>query len=304
MSVPRDHHYLPQWYLARWAVDGELVRYVRPLGADGPVHSARRAPKAVAYERDLYQLPDIADPSESQQLEMLFLQMVDDRAAVSIDKLDRGVRGTAQDRLALSKFVISLLHRSPTRLRAIRNELAKRTDGAPYEGATGEKFDILVKATANRLLAALIESPDSNRRLSEFRAYKIEVGPARRGLLTSDRPVNASAQLIAPDAFLLVPYAPDRLLILTHKQEIARSFASQRPEDLVFGINEAIIDQAEELVVASDRSAEALINDRFLRPPSNLQKDSIGLIRRKAPFIDLMPRRKFPSLRKSDLRYL
>lgn len=66
MSIPRDHHYLPQFYLERWTTAGQLYRYVRPRGPEGRVDCRRKPPSAIAYERDLYHLPDIEDPTDSQ----------------------------------------------------------------------------------------------------------------------------------------------------------------------------------------------------------------------------------------------
>lgn len=280
MSIPRDHHFLPQWYLERWASQGTVVRYVRPRGPDGKLDCKRRSPKAVAYERDLYHLPDIDDPAESQRLELEFFQRIDDRAAVALHKADREERGTAADRIALSQFMVSLLHRSPSRLRAVRAELALRTDGAPYEGLEGEDFQRILKSTANRLLAMLVEAADGAAIVSKFKTFVVRTGRTRRTFLTSDRPISVSAQLVGPDAFMILPYAPNRLLILTHREEIARAFSTQDADVLVDGINAAVVDQSEEIVVAADTRSTAMIDRRFLRPRDGLVKDSIGLIRR------------------------
>lgn len=305
MSIPRDHHYLPQFYLENWARGGRLYRYVRPRGPDGPLDCKQKTPKAIAYERDLYHLPDVQEPAESQALELRFFQQIDARAAMALRKLDQSVEGTAEDRVALSQFMISLLHRSPSRLKAIRNELSTRIDGAPYEGLEGEKFDRIVKATANRLLAMLVESQDSTVRISRFRAFRIEVGESRNTLLTSDRPLTLSAQLISPDAFMMMPYAPNRLVILTHMEEIADSFSSQDSNALVDGVNQAVVEQSQDIVIAADDHATAMIDRLFMRPAPDRTLDPIGLIRRNAPYLDLRPRvRKFSRHNKKAMKYL
>ena len=200
----------------------------------------------MAYEPNLYHLPDIEDPAESQELEMRFFQQIDDRAAKALARFDRGEHGTTEERIALSQFMVSLLHRSPSRLRAIRSELATQTCGAPYEGLEGEAFDHALKSTANRLLNALVENADASSVVSQFQTFGIDVSTARRTLLTSDRPITSSALLIAPDAFVILPYAPYRLLVLARDAKVAEAFASQDATVLVEGINQAVVGTVDE----------------------------------------------------------
>lgn len=305
MSIPRNHHYLPQFYLERWAQNGSVYRYIRPRGRGGLLECKRKAIKGIAYERDLYHLPDIDDPVESQSLELRFFQRIDDRAAIALRKLDNMQRGTIADRTALSEFVISLLHRSPSRLAAIKTELAVRTDGAPYEGKKCPSFEILVKATANRLLAHLVDSEHGKSIISNFKIFKINVRNSKKLLLTSDRPISVSADLVSPDAFITLPYAPDRLLVLTSRESVARAFSSQDPTALVVGINKAIVEQSEDIVIAADSSASRMIDRLFLRHQTGTVTDSIGLIRRKAPLIEgAPPLQRFSRHNKKAIRYL
>jgi hypothetical protein len=305
MSVPRDHHYLPQFYLDRWAINGEVYRYVRPRGATGKLDVKRKPPSAIAYERDLYQTPDISDLAESQNLELKLFQRIDDRAAIALRKLDESGDGTDEDRIALSQFMVSLLHRSPSRLKAIRDEMVEKLDEAPFRDLTGEAFDASLKSTANRLLAALVESPRGEAIVSKFKTFKVDVRRSTRTLLTSDRPITVSAQLVAADAFMILPYAPDRLVILTHHEAIANAFASQPATTLVKGINEAVVEQSADIVIAQDDSARAMIDRLFLRPQKGRETDSIGLIRRRSPLVDMQPRtRHFSRHDKTALKYL
>ncbi|AMO71911.1 hypothetical protein AZE99_08665 [Sphingorhabdus sp. M41] len=259
------------------------------MGKDGPLDGKWKPPSAIAYERDLYQQPDIPDPIESQSLELRFFQKIDDRAAIALLKLDKSEKGGAEDRIALSQFMISLLHRSPSRLKAIRAELADQTVGAPYQGLQGEQFEKVLKSTTNKLLASLVESREGTSIISRFRAFKIDTSRASTKLLTSDRPINVSNQLISSDAFMIMPYAPDRLLILTHQDAIAGAFSSQNPDILVRGMNQAVVEQSEDIVIASNKRATKMVDRLFLRSQSQSVKDPIGLIRRKSPLIQLTP---------------
>ena len=180
MSIPRNHHYLPQFYLERWAQNGSVYRYIRPRGRGGLLECKRTAITGIASERDLSHLPDIDDPVESQSLELRFFQRIDDRAAIALRKLDNMQRGTIADRTARAECVIALLHRSPSRLAAIKTELAVRTDGAPDEGKKCPSFEILVKATANRLLAHLVDSEHGKSIISKFKICKMNVRNSKK----------------------------------------------------------------------------------------------------------------------------
>lgn len=305
MNIPRDHHYLPQAYLERWTSEGQLFRYVRPRGPDGPVSCLRRYPAAVAYERDLYRLRTLEDPRESQQLEQKFFQVIDDRAMKALRKLDRLERGSAVDRIALSQFMISLMHRSPSRLLAMRAELTARLADSPEVVRSDPRFEDAVSTSANRLLASLVGSAEGAAIVSKFKVFRIPIQGTRAKLLTSDRPILVSSELITREAFMILPYAPDRLVILCHEEQIPRSFATQNPDALVAGINQAVVEQSEDVIIAADRSQDAMIEKLFRRPQLDLQLDGLGLVRRKAPFVDLRPQpRRFSRHDKKGMLYL
>jgi hypothetical protein len=305
MSIPRRHHYLPQAYLERWAVNGEVVRYVRPVDASRSVHVARKAPGAIGYEKDLYQLPDVPDPMGSQRLELEFFQRVDSRAAAAFERLDSGQSLSDDDRNDLARFVTSLFHRSPSRLRALRAEMAMRTEGAPYADLVGDQFEASLKATTNRLLEMLVGSELGLSIMTSFQVHNIVIQGASKRLLTSDRPVTASSLLVSPDAFLILPYAPDRLLMLARRRAIVGAFASQNPTALVAGINEAIVEQSEDVIIAADTSATGMIERLFLRPQPGREYDSTGMIRRRCPLVERGPvGHRFSRHDKSRLKYL
>ena len=296
---------MPQAYLERWTRNGKLFRYIRPRGAEGPLECKPKTPKGVAYKRDLYSLPDIIDARDTQKLELEFFQRIDDRAAVAIQKIERGERGQSADRVALAQFMISLLHRTPSRLQDLRDELSSTTDGAPYQGLEGADFDAKVKATANRLLAILVESPEGARIVGKLDIHLLKLGEGKPCFLTSDRPITISSQLIAPGAFMILPISPKSLVMLCNDKEIVRSFATQGDKRLAEGINQAIVEQAKEVVIAANCDATRMIDRLFLRPRASCEFDSIGLIRRKAPLTDFRVKvRAFSRDRKRDMLYL
>jgi hypothetical protein len=302
MSIPKKHHYLPEFYLGRWAQNGKVVSYER-VGPSGKLDCKLKSPGAVGYQPYLYHLPDVADPTQSQSLESQFFQQLDSKAAVALRKFDQLENPTIEDHEAICQFAISLLYRTPTRLSELKEHLRTQLDGAPYAGLTGTEFEEKLKATTNRLLAMLVGSPNALTIFSKFKAGRIVISGTSKTLLTSDRPMTVSAQFVANDAFMLLPYAPDRLLILTHHKAIADAFATQNHGKLVSGINQAIVEQSEDIVIATDKGATRMIDRLFLRPQPGRIIDPIGLIRRKSPLVDLRPKpRQFSRHDKAAIR--
>jgi hypothetical protein len=69
MSVPRDHHFIPVFYLSQWTGSGDkLVEYT--IKRDKLIPKSV-GPKSTGYEIDLYKFPDLP-PASSQYLEQVF----------------------------------------------------------------------------------------------------------------------------------------------------------------------------------------------------------------------------------------
>ena len=285
MSVPRKHHYLPQFYLARWAMGGTVHRYVRPRGAHFSVHVKSVTPAAVGYEEGLYSLPSEDTPLEQQRLEMEFFQVIDARAATALCKLERGEHGTADDKIAFAQFILSLFHRTPGRLQWMSERLKEAIENDPEIDLTSGGFEAALKAQTGELLGSLVGSTTATQKIAEMRMFRIDVTASKRSLLTSDRPAMLSNTLIDRDSFILLPCGPRSIVVAAHDEEVAKAFSSQRPDALVRSVNDAVVRQAEGLVVASNRTATAFVEKRLMRSAASLAHalDENGMPRWKAP---------------------
>ncbi|HEX8512751.1 MAG TPA: DUF4238 domain-containing protein, partial [Allosphingosinicella sp.] len=86
MSVPEKHHYLPEFFMRRWADAEGLVREYRRPRRD--LTSKRKAPAATGWIRNLYANENKADPIERQALEMIFMSDLDGKAADALSYIE------------------------------------------------------------------------------------------------------------------------------------------------------------------------------------------------------------------------
>lgn len=120
MSIPLKHHHLPIFYLKRWArEDGRICQFSRP-------HDELRAkyvfPSQTAYVERLYETKGLP-PEQAQQVEEKFLQPLDTLAAEALAMLendDNRLRRESKARSAWSRFVMSLIMRTPADIEALK----------------------------------------------------------------------------------------------------------------------------------------------------------------------------------------
>lgn len=261
MSVPVDHHYLPQFYLSRWTRGGKLYRFVRPVVGQ-PVHQKKVSPRSVGYERNLYAYSDGQSPEHKQRLELDFLRHIDERAAVALAKLDAGERGSAIDKAGLIQFVLSMMHRSPVRIKTLREELSHRMSDVREFNGSNPAHGAMIADNVNDLLCDLCSSLEMIEFIFDMRVYRIQVG-GRGALITSDMPLLLSPALKQEDGYIMFPYAPDKLAIFAHSEHTAWAFSSQDGTALINAINNSVATQARHVVISSDSSARGQIEEWF-----------------------------------------
>ena len=106
-NAPRKHHYLPIFYLKRWAgLDGRACEFSRPFKEIVP----RRAhPAGTGYAIDLYSMQGFP-PELAQQIEEKFFRATDSLAADALKRLETNGPGgpwKSEMRSAWYRFLIS-----------------------------------------------------------------------------------------------------------------------------------------------------------------------------------------------------
>ena len=273
MSIPRDHHFLPQFYTARWATCGSVVRYVRPT-PHAPVHRKNVVPKAIGKARDLYAYSTGATEQERQRLELQLFGPIDHRAAEALRKIDADQPGTLADKVGLVQFVLSLQFRSPARIADLRTELAGRMAGVVDFQVHDPSHHTMIADQVNDLLSEMISSQDIVNLVTGMKVFRIDL-VSKYKLLTCDLPLMMSHGIAQPQGFLMFPYSPRSVAIFAHDRRVAAAFSTQEPDDLAKALNDAVVQQAREFVIAADHRPTRFIEERFLKIPNPIPGDGI-----------------------------
>jgi hypothetical protein len=116
MSIPRDHHFIPAFYLRQWCGHtGKLIEYTIKHGKLIP---KLVGPNATGYEFDLYAFPELP-LDQSQFIEQKFFDYADRTAADAL-KLHLTNGWTPELISAWSRFVIALHLRHPDTMPELR----------------------------------------------------------------------------------------------------------------------------------------------------------------------------------------
>lgn len=287
--------------MQRWARDdGRVTEYRRPRDK---LVAKQRHPAATGYMIELYANTNKADPAERQALELVFMQRVDALAADALVHLEaQGSKPSDPDlRSAWSRFLMSLMHRSPERMKYLVKRVREWEEGelnpelrAKYGALRGENdpatFDewLAAKGPAApdlviRLLQMLIDSDSIGPVLNNMR-WAVHEANGDFGFLTGDMPIMISNGIGQRDGFVMLAIGPSKLFIAAHDAEIIKSFTSQSDNALQRGLNEACVAQSRHVIVACGDRQTSFVDSRFLRDLP-LAIGSTGLATWKAPLV-------------------
>ena len=281
MSVPVDHHFLPQFFLKRW-IDPqikELWEYSRPREK---IVVRRRATSATGKQKHLYTVDGLAEPELREQVELKLMQPIDTFGAEALEEMLRTGERPQQKkhRDGWARFVMSVMHRSPDRMRYFaeriareRDELANEMEGEyarlrrDFDPETLQEFlassELAVSSARAILLRSMVDSSQIGEVIIGMRWSLIRLPQVRFGLLTGDDPVITSNGLGHKRSFILLPVAPDVVFAAAASQSVIAAFGSQEPRALERGLNDAICRQADRLVIGSSNQQVRFVENRL-----------------------------------------
>jgi hypothetical protein len=298
MSVPRKHHHLPVFYLARWAgEDGKLCQFSRPRKN---VVSQRKHPAQTGYVERLYELPGLP-PEKAQGIEQGFMQRLDSLAATALRMLeedDPRIRREPQPRSAWSRFILSLLLRTPQDITALKSGVAeewarcipdletkyaaKRTpnDPATLEEYLAQRSPDHVDQWAMSLLPSLIDHEKIGELLNNMRWLVRRIGSDAEEFLTSDHPVVMSWTLTEPNAFLFLPIGPKAMFVAVNDLETQRMIEERNPAEQVEAVNRFVAGRAVRFVYARNDAALEYVREHMGTKPRSTLLEQLATRRR------------------------
>jgi hypothetical protein len=267
-----DHHYIPQFYLRRWArPDGQLS--VMRLVHGGNIALADKYPAGTGYLSDLYRTECVTEQKE-QHLERAFMSPLDNAANRALERilaLDES-EWNGEDQKAWTVFLLSLMFRNPETVKELKEivseiwQVSLSELEANYEKRRlpdfPETFAEFIKLTdpatphiaATNFLMQTIENERLGPGIINLHWSIIRTPPSVRPFLTSDRPIVRPLPLHDPAAYLALPADPHTLFIASKQWGLDKELSLFPQSELVDHINYAVMSQARQFVWATDET--------------------------------------------------
>lgn len=299
MSVPIDHHFLPEFYLRRWtnAVDGQVIEFRRPYRE---VVWKRRYPSATGYQPRLYTIPSRSDAAERQEIESKVMSPLDSAAANAMSELESKGSVIGGDlRVGWARFLISLMYRSPRRVKGLQSKVrtldttnleagyAKRR--GPSDPPTAAEFLAVAdqsfhEESAGLLLTKLVSEGRSTIEFVTAMDWRlVQMRDQIHSVLTCDDPIIMSNGVGLPDGFMILPVGPNALFLATNNPGVARNFQRDWESPRASAaLNDAICKNAWALVIGDDPRHLRFV-ERRLRLSNDVETDGLERNVWKAP---------------------
>ena len=283
MSDPKDHHYIPVFYLKSWCgTDGCLAQFER-VGPLKKLFKKRVYPRQTGFKRHLYTLPNV-EPELRYWLEREFLGLVDTNSAKARDKFIamQNIKADPKLRDAWARFIMSTIHRNPEKIAEISrvwkegydqitqnlearyDSLRKPGDPPDYSSYVASRHPGTSERAFANLIKTMMDSEPIGTALNTMQWVVWAFPHTRKTLMTSDRPIVLPHGLAHDDSYVGVALSPRHMFVACNDLpgfELIRQNTSA--EKLIAAHNEAVVGQAKDFVYAWDHSAECFV-DRLL----------------------------------------
>jgi hypothetical protein len=229
MSASKRHHYIPKFYLFKWADSKGLVMCYQWM--QSKLVALPLPPTSIGVQSNLYRLAQVL-PELRQIFETTVASDVDGQASNALRTMtERGVEAlTGEERLAWAQFLVSLPIRNPDAVADIKETSPKQAFEKAYERAV-EKYPGWAKTYDLRkelkegidedpltrvlhanygvlIIGELMVNPQFQQLLLDMHWWTVNFDDSNVSLLTSDRPYMPLRPLSHPRSLLYVPIGP------------------------------------------------------------------------------------------------
>jgi Protein of unknown function (DUF4238) len=285
------HHYIPQFYLEPWVnreTDNKLTEYRRLTFDNEPRHRLeikRRGRMETGWEKNLYIIPG-ATKETRQNVERIFMGAVDGKAALAHDIMLGGeVPMEPELRHAWSRFLLSLMIRTPEEIRAFKTKVrtdlstpnpeyqeryeALRRDEWPdtLEEYINQRTPLLPERTAVLMITKLIQNEKILKTLMGSEWWLLDTSNRVRRILTSDHPLIMTNGLGRPDGHFALPISPNLVFVAFMRPEFGARVRQLAPGKLLREINDVVIGQGRRSVYAFDEQSTTEVKRRMSKRP-------------------------------------
>jgi hypothetical protein len=284
MSKDGRHHYIPVFYLKRWARDskGRLCEFSNPYDRVKP---RRTHPDGTGYVDGLNTVEGLPLP-EARYLEDVFFKIADDGAAQALKMLltQPPWNFSAKIRSAWSRFIMSLVVRNPEGLAkykqaaaAVFQEALPRIEAiyakehGPNDPPTYAEYAQLhgpnpAARTIVRFIQRLSDNEPLGRQINAMRWTVLSHKNPIFDLLTSDRPMLMTDGLGPPAGQIIMPISPFHIFLATNNVRTENEIRSLwRDRKGISRINDRIASQSRKYVWATDDKQLAFVSKRLGR---------------------------------------
>ena len=283
VSYPKRqrHHYIPEFYLKQWAgPDGRIYEFFRRY--KGVVTPRPTHPAGTGYVENLYTLTGF--PAETAQLlENKFFRVTDQFASDALNILLHSniAEMSADVRSGWSRFVLSLIHRTPEKIAWIKTEV-QRGLGArlqevkenyesfrrPSDPPTFDEYVALNGTNSESrafamLLQSVVDSQNVGAYLNGMRWSVLTIENSTHTLLTSDRPVVMSDGIKYDHSYIIVPLSPVSLFLAVNTIQQEQHIRNLPVMDFAREVNSIVCKQAQKYVYGTDNRQLRFVSNRL-----------------------------------------
>lgn len=268
-NPPSRHHFIPEFLLKAWKDGDMLLRYWR--NRIGQIDCEPASPKSVCFERNLYKTVGFP-PEHAQQMETLFMQVIDDAAARVHTLLLEGRLNELSDGQCSDwgRFVMSLWFRTPLDMRGLKEAVGALV--APEGGKALLGIDRpadlppdAVSALQMEILRTVIDDAERGRSFINM-DWRVITTTNRREFWVSDWPLDVPtsfAWLGDRSSYVTLPIAPNKLFVAAGSRSLVDRIAALPERELILRQNRSTVGHAQNFVGAKSPDAGDFIRQNF-----------------------------------------
>jgi hypothetical protein len=267
MNTPKNHHYVPVFYLKKWVGQDGKIQVFR--GIRGKLESRRLSPESTGFEVNLYSYSSDFKTENPAEVETEFYSRLDNEGARIIEILLQGGDLSDKQKTLWAQFVLNLKVRNPETVSMIKEQY---TSGLLSNiQASEEKYRAQKKPNDPEKLAEYIEQNHpgfiSNAGLGQIPkigSYQqalddftdliwlcLDVSKSSRTLLTSDRPLIFPIGLHRSECVVALPLSPTHAFFAFHANSINHiAIMRETPDKLAAQMNRYVTNQSDQRVYA------------------------------------------------------